>query len=85
VFLGLHVRKRIWEDGPKVVELLARLRDPVLAGLGAYGIASLLVRAAVGGADLASPVLDVVLAAIGLAVTALAAIIPRWVRGGDGA
>ncbi len=37
-------RKTIWSNSAKVVEVLARLRGPLLSGLIAYGAASIIVR-----------------------------------------
>jgi serine/threonine-protein kinase len=41
---GHQVRKLIWDNSVKAVDLAERLRAPVLTGLAAYGIASLMVR-----------------------------------------
>ena len=79
-----HVRKSKWADSYKVLELVPAVRDPVLFGLGTYGLASLLLRTAVGGRDLASPEWDLTLAAIGLVATLVGAIASRISRGGAG-
>ncbi|HEX7601644.1 MAG TPA: serine/threonine-protein kinase, partial [Polyangiaceae bacterium] len=39
-----HVRRTIWDNTSKAMDLAETLRRPVVAGLGAYGFASLLVR-----------------------------------------
>ncbi len=41
---GYQVRKLIWDNSVKAVDLAERLRAPVLTGLAAYGVASLMVR-----------------------------------------
>ncbi len=39
-----HVRRVIWNNSVKAVDLADKLRRPVVVGLGAYGFGSLLVR-----------------------------------------
>jgi serine/threonine-protein kinase len=39
-----HVWKRVWGNTMKAIELAELLRRPVITGLAAYGLASLLVR-----------------------------------------
>ncbi len=40
----LHVRRAIWSNTARVLELARRIRTPILVGLTAYGTGSLLVR-----------------------------------------
>ena len=79
-----HVRNSKWSDSYKVLELVPAVRDPVLFGLGTYGLASLLVRTTVAARDLASAELDVALAGIGLVATLIGAIASRLARRGGG-
>ena len=73
LLLGVrYVSRDVWSNSMKAVDLADRLRVPVIAGLGAYGFASLLVRGieavvlrhAVG---VAWPVWDILLFSMGVA------------------
>ena len=74
---GHQVRKLVWDNSVKAVDLAERLRAPVLTGLAAYGIASLMVRVlesvllrhAVG---VAWPVWDLLFFLFGLTAAAVA-------------
>jgi serine/threonine-protein kinase len=44
IMAARHVRKAVWNNTVKVVDLADKLRRPVVVGLGAYGFGSLLVR-----------------------------------------
>lgn len=44
ILAGRHVAKNVWDNSMKAVVLASRVRVPVLAGLSAYGFATLLVR-----------------------------------------
>jgi serine/threonine-protein kinase len=44
ILVGRHLKKSVWGNSVKAVELSERLRRPVLVGLTAYGFATLLVR-----------------------------------------
>ncbi|MDI3283002.1 serine/threonine-protein kinase [Polyangium sp. 15x6] len=79
-----HMRKAVWANTVKAIELLGRLRRPVVVGLCAYGFGSMLVRLiesvllrrAVG---VAWPVWDVLLLVIAL----FAALIAHLMLDGD--
>ncbi len=44
VLLLLRVRREVWNNSARVLELLSKLRAPLVAGVAAYGMASMLVR-----------------------------------------
>ena len=44
VFLIRHVKRTVWGNTIRAIELLGRIRRPVVVGLCAYGFGSLLVR-----------------------------------------
>jgi serine/threonine-protein kinase len=77
VLLVRHVRKTIWDNSVAVLELVPAVRDPVLFGLAAYGLGSLLLRAVLSTAELAAPEWDVTLGATGLVLTIVVAIVGR--------
>ncbi|WP_437910928.1 serine/threonine-protein kinase [Sorangium sp. So ce327] len=65
-----HVRKTVWNNSMKAVDLADNLRRPIVVGLCAYGFASLLVRVVEAvvlrrAAGVAWPMWDVVLFAVG--------------------
>ncbi len=65
-----HVRRSVWNNSMKAVDLADNLRRPIVVGLCAYGFASLLVRVVEAvvlrrAAGVAWPMWDVVLFAIG--------------------
>jgi serine/threonine-protein kinase len=82
---ALHVRRAVWGDGQRVLQLWRRIAGPIAIGLGAYGYASLLVRlletyVLLEAARVAWPFWDVLLFVIG-AGGAGGAIIARRMRG----
>ncbi|KYF57649.1 hypothetical protein BE08_11720, partial [Sorangium cellulosum] len=65
-----HVRRNVWNNSMKAVDLSDNLRRPIVVGLCAYGFASLLVRVVEAvvlrrAAGVAWPMWDVVLFGIG--------------------
>jgi serine/threonine-protein kinase len=78
----LHVRRKVWNNTMKAVELAEKLRRPVVVGLGAYGFGSLLVRViesivlrkAIG---VAWPQWDVLMFVIGVASAIVAFYLPK--------
>ena len=44
IFAARHVRRAIWSNSVKAVDLAETLHSPVVVGLSAYGFASLLIR-----------------------------------------
>jgi serine/threonine-protein kinase len=44
VLLLRKLRREVWNNSAKVVELLVKLRTPLIAAVGGYGVASMLVR-----------------------------------------
>ncbi|AUX23750.1 uncharacterized protein SOCEGT47_042800 [Sorangium cellulosum] len=65
-----HVRRQVWNNSMRAVDLADNLRRPIVVGLCAYGFASLLVRVVEAvalrrAAGVAWPAWDVVLFAIG--------------------
>jgi serine/threonine-protein kinase len=65
-----HVRRNVWNNSMKAVDLAEQLRGPVMVGLCAYGFASLLVRVVEAvilrrAAGVAWPAWDVLLFLIG--------------------
>jgi serine/threonine-protein kinase len=72
-----HLQKAAWQNTARVVDLVKRFRWPVLVGLSAYGLGSLLVRVvetvvlrrAVGAAWPVWDLLMVIFGAVGAAVT----------------
>ncbi|MCA9622557.1 MAG: serine/threonine protein kinase, partial [Myxococcales bacterium] len=80
LFLVLrHVKRTIWPNTARVLELLTRLRPPVLAGLGTYALGTLCLHAAEAvvvrrAVDVAWPGWDLVLPLFSLAVAGATAV-----------
>ncbi|WP_437617805.1 serine/threonine-protein kinase [Sorangium sp. So ce1151] len=77
-----HVRRSVWNNSMKAVDLSDNLRRPVVVGLCAYGFASLLVRVVEAvvlrrAAGVAWPMWDVVLFGIGAVAAAGAYLLLR--------
>jgi serine/threonine protein kinase len=67
-----HLQQKFWSNTAKTVDLVERVVPPILAGLGAYGFGSLLVRFLETvmirrALSMAWPVWDVLLALVGIA------------------
>jgi serine/threonine protein kinase len=80
-----HVRRTVWNNSMKAVDLAEKLQRPVVVGLCAYGFASLLVRTVEAvvlrrAAGVAWPVWDIVLFAIGSIGAAGAYLLLRYDR-----
>ncbi|MGK3984324.1 serine/threonine-protein kinase [Sorangium sp. So ce136] len=77
-----HVRRSVWNNSMKAVDLSDNLRRPIVVGLCAYGFASLLVRVVEAvvlrrAAGVAWPMWDVVLFGIGAVAAAGAYLLLR--------
>ena len=73
-----HVAQKVWANSARAVDLVTRLRRPVIVGLSAYGFAGLFVRIVEvvilrRAAGVAWPVWDLLLPLIG-AVAAIGAV-----------